>query len=132
MGQCCPIQCATPSSEWENTVPRTIKLNNAVAGAEKWHLRVCLLKFKWYNLCTNLIEQNPSSEANSSLVSHDILHINTFYYQRIAQKIILVHIQMGLLQHVMAISYSYLQGAQIYERYISSWYLTLSAVNGKQ
>jgi len=30
--------------------------------------------------------QSPSSEANSSLVSHDILHISMFYYQQIAQK----------------------------------------------
>jgi len=59
-------------------------LNSAVAGAEKWHLRVCLIKFKCYNLRTNLIEQSPSSEANNSLVSHDILHISTLYYQQIA------------------------------------------------
>jgi hypothetical protein len=87
LGQGCPIQCATPSSEWENTVPRwALKLNSAVAGEEKWHLRVCLLKFKCYNLCMNLIEESLSSEANSSLVSHDILHISMFYYQQIAQK----------------------------------------------
>jgi hypothetical protein len=84
LGQCCPIQCATPSSEWENTVPQwALKLNSAVASAEKWLLGVCLLRFKGYNFCTNLIEQSPLSEASSSLVSHDILHISTFCYQQI-------------------------------------------------
>jgi len=48
---------STPSSEWENTVPWcALKLNSALAGAEKWYLRICLLKFKCYNLHTNLID----------------------------------------------------------------------------
>jgi hypothetical protein len=31
------------------------------------------------------------SEANSSLISQEILHINMFYYKQFAQKILLIH-----------------------------------------
>ena len=52
-----------------------------------------------------------------------------FYYQKIARQIFLIHKYIRLLQHVLAVSYSHLQGTLIYRGYM--WNLTSSAVNGK-
>jgi hypothetical protein len=58
------------------------------------------------------------SGANSSLVRHEILHKSTFYYQRIAQTILLVHIHRGLLQHVMVFLIAQFGNTgTVYERY---------------
>jgi hypothetical protein len=40
MGQCCAIKCTSFLNERENTVPQwALKMNNATAAAEIWHLK---------------------------------------------------------------------------------------------
>jgi hypothetical protein len=64
MGQHCPTECVSFSSERENTVPQlTLKLNRALAAAETWDLKGHTLKVK--------------SEANLGRSHMSVKHIIT-------------------------------------------------------
>jgi hypothetical protein len=49
-GQICPIKCTSFVPEWENTVLQwAFKLNSALAAAETWYLKGCMLKVNIFN-----------------------------------------------------------------------------------
>ena len=70
---------------------------------------------RWLNSFGNKFEE----EENFAILFH-AMYINKFYYQQTVQRISVIHIHRRLLQHILAISHSHLQGTLIYRVYVWS------------
>jgi hypothetical protein len=91
---------------------------------------LCCWPCVFYWLSKNINCMETKDIFNTNINKHRIC-VNKLYYQQTSQQVSLIHVYRRLLQHVLAISYSHIQGAPIYKECVWSWNVAFLAVNGK-